>query len=86
MKSLLEFLQSQLPWLAISWSRLTRLLLLCQSSQHKVYTSEEKQKEKINIFLFLTKVLHKCMAERVFLWEGGKTRVGTLPSTLSTPC
>ena len=49
MKSILEFLQSQLPWLVTSWSRLTRFLLLYQSSQHRVYTSEEKQKEQFNI-------------------------------------
>ena len=49
MKGLLEFLQSQLPWLAISWSRSIRFLLLCQSFQHKVYTSEEKQKEQFNM-------------------------------------
>ena len=76
MKSLLEFLQSQLPWVVTSWSRSTRFLLLCQSFQHKVYTSEERQKEQFNI-QGLTKVLQMHGRKNLALggWEntGGDT-------------
>ena len=71
MKSLLEFLQSQLPWLAISWSRSIRFLLLCQSFQHRVYTSEEKQKELFNIE-GLTKVLHNAWQKESLHGRVGK--------------